>query len=64
MKEILLVLFVLFYQDLLAWRVYGDLLFIQNTSSKEPFMIIINEPLVSKTFELLFDEIWESLPEF
>lgn len=48
----------------ISWAIYGDLFFIQNISSKEPFMIIINEPLVSQTFELLFDEIWDSLPEF
>jgi HTH-type transcriptional regulator, sugar sensing transcriptional regulator len=47
-----------------SWGVYGDLFFIQDTSSKEPFMIIINEPLVAKTFGIMFDEIWDSLLEF
>jgi len=47
-----------------AWGIYGNLFFIQQTSSKKPFTIIINEPLIAQTFELLFDEIWDSLLEF
>ena len=46
-----------------SWGVYGDLFFIQDTSSKENFMIIINEPLVAKTFGILFDEMWNNLPK-
>lgn len=45
----------------IGWGVYGDYFFLNYNGGKEPYGILITDPLVAHTFELLFDELWNSV---
>jgi HTH-type transcriptional regulator, sugar sensing transcriptional regulator len=44
-----------------GWGVFGKYFFLNYNGGKEPYGILVTDPLVAHTFELLFDELWDKV---